>query len=179
MRPSTYSDIFGKNNFFLEIQDQGLEQEHRIHSNLFRLEKELGLPLVATNDSHYLCEDDAHAQDVMLCIQTGKSIQDTNRMKFQGTGFFVKSHDEMYRVFKDAPDVLSRTLGIAERCNMKLEKISNPFPHFDVPAGFTLDSYFEHVSPRRIRASAGDPASAGRARTAQAQSRRIRAAPGS
>jgi DNA polymerase-3 subunit alpha len=142
----TYRDIFGKSNFFLEIQDQGLEQEHRIHSNLFRLEKELGLPLVATNDSHYLCEDDAHAQDVMLCIQTGKSIQDTNRMKFQGTGFFVKSHDEMHRVFKDAPDVLSRTLGIAERCNMRLEKVSNPFPHFDVPPGFTLDSYFEHVA---------------------------------
>jgi DNA polymerase-3 subunit alpha len=143
---ATYSDIFGPNSFFLEIQDQGLEQEHRIHSNLFRLEKDLGLPLVATNDSHYLCEDDAHAQDVMLCIQTGKSIQDTNRMKFQGTDFFVKSHDEMQRVFKDAPDVLTRTLGIAERCNMKLEKISNPFPHFDVPDGFTLDSYFEHVS---------------------------------
>jgi DNA polymerase-3 subunit alpha len=143
---ATYSDIFGPSNFFLEIQDQGLEQEHRIHSNLFRLEKDLGLPLVATNDSHYLCEDDAHAQDVMLCIQTGKSIQDTNRMKFQGTEFFVKSHDEMQRVFKDAPDVLSRTLAIAERCNMRLEKISNPFPHFDVPDGFTLDSYFEHVS---------------------------------
>jgi DNA polymerase-3 subunit alpha len=143
---ATYRDIFGPNNFFLEIQDQGLEQEHRIHSSLFRLEKELGLPLVATNDSHYLCEDDAHAQDVMLCIQTGKSIQDTNRMKFQGTGFFVKSHDEMHRVFKDTPDVLSRTLDIAERCNMRLEKVSNPFPHFDVPAGFTLDSYFEHVS---------------------------------
>jgi DNA polymerase-3 subunit alpha len=143
---ATYSDIFGPNNFFLEIQDQGLEQEHRIHPNLFRLEKDLGLPMVATNDSHYLCEDDAHAQDVMLCIQTGKSIQDTNRMKFQGTEFFVKSHDEMQRVFKDAPDVLTRTLGIAERCNMKLEKISNPFPHFDVPDGFTLDSYFEHVS---------------------------------
>ena len=107
MRPPTYSDIFGKDNFFLEIQDQGLEQEHRIHPNLFRLEKELGMPMVATNDSHYLCEDDAHAQDVMLCIQTGKSIQDTNRMKFQGTDFFVKSHDEMYRVFKDSPDVLS------------------------------------------------------------------------
>ncbi|MGH9504923.1 MAG: DNA polymerase III subunit alpha [Terriglobales bacterium] len=143
---ATYRDIFGPNNFFLEIQDQGLEQEHRIHSSLFRLEKELGLPLVATNDSHYLCEDDAHAQDVMLCIQTGKSIQDTNRMKFQGTGFFVKSHDEMQRVFKDSPDVLSRTLDIAERCNLRLEKVSNPFPHFDVPAGFTLDSYFEHVT---------------------------------
>ncbi len=143
---ATYSDIFGQDNFFLEIQDQGLEQEHRIHPGLFRLEKDLGLPLVATNDSHYLCEDDAHAQDVMLCIQTGKSIQDTNRMKFQGTGFLVKSHDEMLRVFKDAPDVLSRTLDIAERCNLRLEKVSNPFPHFDVPDGFTLDSYFEHVT---------------------------------
>src|SRR5712692_8557740 len=143
---ATYRDIFGKENFFLEIQDQGLEMEHRIHPNLFRLEKDLSLPLVATNDSHYLCEGDAHAQDVMVCIQTGKSIQDTNRMKFQGTGFYVKSHDEMYRVFKDSPDVLSRTLAIAERCNMRLEKVSNPFPHFDVPAGYTPDSYFEHIT---------------------------------
>jgi DNA polymerase III subunit alpha len=141
-----YRDIFGKDNFFLEIQDQGLEQEHRIHSNLFRLEKELGIPMVATNDSHYLCEDDAHAQDVMLCIQTGKSVQDTNRMKFQGTDFYVKNGEQMFRVFKDAPQVLSRTLGIAERCNMRLEKISNPFPRFDVPEGHTLDSYFEHVA---------------------------------
>jgi DNA polymerase III subunit alpha len=141
-----FRDIFGDKNFYLEIQDQGLEMEHRIHPGLFQLEKELGLSLVATNDSHYLCEDDAHAQDVMVCIQTGKSIQDTNRMKFDGNQFFVKSHDEMYRVFKDAPSVLSRTLEIAERCNLKLEKISNPFPHFDVPAGFTLDSYFEHVT---------------------------------
>ena len=143
---ATYRDIFGKENFYLEIQDQGLEAEHRIHPALFRLEKDLGLPLVATNDSHYLCEDDAHAQDVMVCIQTGKSIQDANRMKFQGTEFYVKNHDEMYRVFKDAPDVLARTLDIAERCNMRLEKVSNPFPHFDVPAGYTLDSYFEHVT---------------------------------
>src|SRR3954447_8388425 len=141
-----YADIFGKQNFYLEIQDQGLEMEHRIHPGLFRLEKDLGIPLVATNDSHYLCEDDAHAQDVMVCIQTAKSIQDPNRMKFQGTGFYVKSHDEMYQVFKDAPEVLSRTLGIAERCHVKLEKVSNPFPHFDVPAGYTLDSYFEHVT---------------------------------
>lgn len=141
-----YRDIFGANNFFLEIQDQGLEMEHRIHSNLFRLEKELGIPMVATNDSHYLCEDDAHAQDVMVCIQTGKSIQDANRMKFQGNQFFVKSHDEMHEVFKDAPDVLKRTLAIAERCNLRLDKVSNPFPHFDVPEGYTLDSYFEHVT---------------------------------
>src|SRR6201988_5378134 len=143
---ATYSDIFGKQNFFLEIQDQGLELEHRIHPHLFRLEKDLCLPLVATNDSHYLCEDDAHAQDVMVCIQTGKSIQDPNRMKFQGSDFYVKSHDEMFQVFKSAPSVLSRTLEIAERCNVQLTKVSNPFPHFDVPEGYTLDSYFEHVS---------------------------------
>jgi DNA polymerase III subunit alpha len=141
-----YRDLFGKENFFLEIQDQGLEMERRIQSGLFQLEKDLGLPMVATNDSHYLCEDDAHAQDVMLCIQTGKSIQETNRMKFEGSQFYVKSGDEMMRVFRDAPQVLSRTLDIAERCNLRLEKVPSPFPHFDVPEEFTLDSYFEHVT---------------------------------
>src|SRR5437764_5834009 len=142
----TFADIFGKQNFFLEIQDQGLEMEHRIHPGLFKLEKDLGLPLVATNDSHYLCEDDAHAQDVMVCIQTGKSIQDTNRMKFEGTQFFVKNYDEMHRVFKDAPEVLAQTVAIADRCSLRIEKVGSPFPHFEVPPGFTLDSYFEHVA---------------------------------
>src|ERR1700680_3662531 len=143
---ATFADIFGKENFFLEIQDQGLEMEHRIHPSLFQLEKDLGLPLVATNDSHYLCEDDAHAQDVMLCIQTGKSIHDTGRMKFDGTQFFVKNGDEMYRVFKDSPQVLPRTLDIAERCSLRLEKVANPFPQFEVPPGYTIDSYFVHVT---------------------------------
>jgi DNA polymerase-3 subunit alpha len=138
-------DIFGKENFYLEIQDQGLEQEQRIRPQLLRLEKELGLPLVATNDSHYLCQEDAHAQDVMVCIQTGKSIQDTNRMKFQTDQFYVKSYQEMQRLFGDMPQALSRTLDIAERCNLKLEKIRRPFPHFEVPPGYTLESYFEHV----------------------------------
>lgn len=142
----TYTDIFGKENFYLEIQDQGLAMEHKIHPGLFQLEKDLGLPLVATNDSHYLCEDDAHAQDVMLCIQMGKSIRDTQRMKFEGSQFFVKSHDEMYRVFKDSPEVLTRTLDIAERCSLKLEKVATPFPQFEVPLGYTIDSYFVHVS---------------------------------
>src|SRR5580765_3111310 len=141
-----YRDLFGKENFFIEIQDQGLEQEHRIRGGLLQLEKELALPMVATNDSHYLCEEDAHAQDVMLCIQTGKSIQDTNRMKFHGTDFFVKSHKEMSMVFKDSPALLTRTLDIAERCSMRLEKVKTPFPHFEVPPGYTLDSYFEHVT---------------------------------
>jgi len=141
-----YRDIFGEKNFFLEIQDQGLEKERRIHPQLFQLEKELGLPLVATNDSHYLCEEDAYAHDVLVCIQTGKSIEDRNRLKFESTGFYVKSHEEMYRVFEHTPEVLSRTLAIAERCNLRLEKVIDPFPHFDVPPGYTLDSYFEHVA---------------------------------
>ena len=142
----TFTDIFGKENFYLEIQDQGLEMEHRIHAGLFQLEKELGVPLVATNDSHYLCEDDAHAQDTMVCIQTGKALRDTGRMKFEGNQFFVKNFDEMQRVFKDSPDVLTRTLDIAERCSLRLEKIATPFPQFEVPPGYTIDSYFVHVT---------------------------------
>jgi DNA polymerase III subunit alpha len=141
-----FSEIFGAKNFFLEIQDQDLEQEKKINPALHKLSRELALPLVATNDSHYLCEDDWHAQDVMICIQTGKSIQDTNRMKFQTRHFYVKSYEEMARMFGDTPEVLTRTLDIAERCNLKLSKIPNPFPHFEVPAGFTLDTYFEHIA---------------------------------
>ncbi|HWZ42960.1 MAG TPA: DNA polymerase III subunit alpha [Candidatus Saccharimonadales bacterium] len=141
-----YREIFGKDNFFIEIQDQGLEEERRIHSDLYRLEKEMGIPMVATNDSHYLCEDDSHAQDVLICVQTGKTIHDTNRLKFQTNQFFVKTGEEMARVFKDRTDVLRRTVEIAERCNFKLTKVGNPFPEFEVPEGFTLDSYFEHVA---------------------------------
>ena len=143
---SSFQDIFGKGNFFLEIQDQGLEQERRIAADFYKLEKDVGIPMVATNDSHYLCEDDAHAQDVMVCIQTGKSIHDTNRMKFEGTQFFVKNAAEMAQVFSDAPQVLERTVEIAERCHMKLEKLASSFPQFEVPPGFTTDSYFEHVT---------------------------------
>jgi DNA polymerase III subunit alpha len=142
---ATFQDIFGKGNFFLEIQDQGLAEEKAIHKDLFQLEKELGMPMVATNDSHYLCEDDAHAQDAMLCIQTGKSIHETNRMKFATNQFFVKSADEMKKVFNGAEQVVTRTVAIAERCNLKLEKVKNPFPKFDIPDGHTIDSYFELV----------------------------------
>ena len=143
---SGFSEIFGKGNFFVEVQDQGLEMEHKILPQQFQLAKELGLPLVATNDSHYICEDDAHAQDVMVCIQTGKSVNETNRLKMQTQEFFVKSYNEMAKKFSGEEHVLARTLEIAERCNIKLDKIPNPFPQFEVPAGFTIDSYFEHVT---------------------------------
>lgn len=142
----TFNDIFGNGNFYLEIQDQGLPEEKRIQSNLLKLEQELGIPLVATNDSHYLCEDDAHAQDVMVCIQTGKSINDTNRLKFANNQFFVKSPAEMAQIFTGYERVLARTMEIAERCNLELKKVREPFPKFEVPPGFTLDDYFEHVT---------------------------------
>jgi DNA polymerase-3 subunit alpha len=140
-----YQDIFGKGNFYLEIQDQGLEQEKKIHEALFRLEKELSIPLVATNDSHYLCGEDSHAHDVMLCVQTGAKIHDRERFRFDSDQFFVKSAGEMERLFKDSPAVLQRTMEIAERCDLKLQPVDNPFPVFAVPEGYTTDSYFEQV----------------------------------
>jgi len=138
-------DIFGKSNFFLEIQDQGLEIEKRVNPELVRLSKETGIPLVATNDCHYLHHDDAHAQEVLLCIQTGKTMSDAHRMKFQTDQFYFKSAVEMAQVFGELPDALSRTVDIAHRCNVKIERIPSPFPEFKVPAGHTAGSYFEKV----------------------------------
>jgi DNA polymerase-3 subunit alpha len=138
-------DIFGKGNFFLEIQDQGLEIEKRVNPQLVRLSKESGIPLVATNDCHYLHHDDAHAQEVMLCIQTGKTMSDAHRMKFQTDQFYFKSAAEMAQVFGELPDALSRTVDIAHRCNVKIERIPSPFPEFKVPPGHTAGSYFEKV----------------------------------
>ena len=138
-------DIFGKGNFFLEIQDQGLEIEKGVNQELVRLSKETGIPLVATNDCHYLRHEDAHAQDVLLCIQTGKTMGDANRMKFATDQFYFKTAAEMAKVFGEIPEALSRTVDIASRCNVKIERISNPFPEFKVPEGFDSASYFEKV----------------------------------
>jgi len=138
-------DVFGKGNFFLEIQDQGIEIEKGVNKELVRLSKETGIPLVATNDCHYLHHEDAHAQDVLLCIQTGKTMSDTHRMKFATDQFYFKTAAEMAQVFGELPAVLSRTVDIAARCNVKVERIPNPFPEFKVPAGETAGSYFEKV----------------------------------
>ena len=142
---SQYEDIFGRGNFYLEIQNQGLEQEHKIQSDLFRLEKELDIPLVLTNDSHYLCGEDHHAHDVMLCVQTGAKIHDADRFRFDSRPVFCEVADEMARLFPDAPGVTARTMEIAERCKLKLHAVDNPFPEFAVPPGHTIDSYFEQV----------------------------------
>jgi DNA polymerase-3 subunit alpha len=146
-----YQDIFGKGNFYLEIQDQGLEDEKKIQESLFRLERELEIPLVATNDSHYLCGEDSHAHDVMLCVQTGAKIHDEKRFRFDSQQFFVKSAEEMGVMFKDSPAVLARTMEIAERCNLKMHKVHNPFPEFAVPEGHTIDSYFEQICREGFR----------------------------
>jgi len=138
-------DVFGKGNFFLEVQDQGLEIEKGVNRELVRLSKETGIPLVATNDCHYLHHDDAHAQDVLLCIQTGKTMSDAHRMKFATDQFYFKTAAEMAQVFGELPEALSRTVDIAHRCNVKIERIPSPFPEFKVPAGHTAGSYFEKV----------------------------------
>ncbi|MGA9186932.1 MAG: DNA polymerase III subunit alpha [Candidatus Acidiferrales bacterium] len=138
-------DIFGKQNFFLEVQDQGLEVETRINRELVALSRETGIPLVATNDTHYLTRSDAHAQEVLMCIQTGKTMSDTQRMKFATDQFYFKTADEMAQVFGELPDALSRTLVIADRCNVKIQRVANPFPEFKVPEGHTTESYFEKV----------------------------------
>jgi DNA polymerase III subunit alpha len=138
-------DIFGKGNFFLEVQDQGLEMDTRVNRDLVRLAKQSGIPLVATNDCHYLTQADSHAQEVLMCIQTGKTMSDAQRMKFATDQFYFKTAEEMGKVFRELPDSLTRTMAIAERCNVKIQRVSNPFPEFKVPEGHTTDSYFEKV----------------------------------
>ncbi len=138
-------DIFGKNNFFLEVQDQGLEQDIRVNRDLVRLSRESGIPLVATNDCHYLTQADSHAQEVLMCIQTGKTMSDAARMKFATDQFYFKTAEEMAKVFAELPDAVTRTMAIAERCNVKIQRVSNPFPEFKVPDGQDTDSYFERV----------------------------------
>src|SRR5580693_5288645 len=138
-------DIFGKGNFFLEVQDQGLEIETRINRDLVSLSRETGIPLVATNDCHYLTQADSHAQEVLMCIQTGKTMSDSARMKFATDQFYFKSAEEMAKVFAELPDAVTRTVAIAERCNVKIQRVSNPFPEFKVPDGQDTDSYFERV----------------------------------
>ena len=146
-RESAYrlQDIFGKGNFFLEVQDQGMEIETWVNRDLVELSRQTGIPLVATNDTHYLKQSDARSQEVLMCIQTGKSMSDVNRMKFATDQFYFKTAEEMARVFHELPDAVSRTVTIAERCNVKIQRVDHPFPEFQVPEGHTANSYFEKV----------------------------------
>ncbi|HSU59819.1 MAG TPA: DNA polymerase III subunit alpha [Bryobacteraceae bacterium] len=140
-----YTDLFGKGNFFLEMQDHGLDQDKLAMPQIRRMSSETGIPLVVTNDAHYLARDDVRAHEILLCIQTGKTMSDTNRMRFSTPDFYVKSRAEMMALFGDE-DALDRTWDIAQRCHVKLEKVKDPFPRFDVPEGHTADSYFAYVA---------------------------------
>ncbi len=142
----TYSDIFGRNNFFLEIQDHGLEQDKRVTPELNRLSQETGLPLVATNDSHYLRRDDARAHEILMCIQTGKTMSDPSRMRWNNPDFYLKSRAEMMQLFGELEDAVDRPWEIAQRCQVKLEQVKEPFPKFDVPPEHSADTYFEFIA---------------------------------
>jgi len=141
-----YTDLFGPKNFFLELQDHGLDADRRVLPLVNRLSAETGIPLVATNDSHYLRQDDARAHEIMLCIQTGKTMSDPNRLRFEQPAFYLKSREEMMALFGEVEEALDRTYDIAQRCQVKLAPVEEPFPNFTVPPEHSIDSYFEYVA---------------------------------
>jgi DNA polymerase-3 subunit alpha len=140
-----FETMFGRGNFFLEIQDHGLAPDKAVTEAMFKLERDLDIPLIATNDSHYIEDQDSRAHEVLLCVQTAGSMNDPKRFKFDTQEFYIKSAEEMHRLFAHAPEVCTRTMQFPERCNLELSKVKDPFPKFDVPLGETLDSYFERV----------------------------------
>ncbi len=135
-----YQDIFGKGNFFLEVQDHHLPPDAKVSKAMFQLEKDLNIPLVATNDSHYVCDQDSRAHEILLCVQTGGSMNDPKRFKFDTQEFYIKTAAQMAELFPQNPEVLAATMQFAERCNLTLNKVDNPFPEFPLPAGETIDT---------------------------------------
>ncbi len=142
---STYRDILGPGNFFLEMQYQGIEDQRTVNVGLQRVAKALDLPLVCTNDVHYLHREDFRAHDVLLCIGTGKTVNEAERLRYFGDQFYLKSPEEMARVFGEFPDALANTVAIADRCNVDLGPTTHQLPEFEVPAGLALDDYFERM----------------------------------
>jgi DNA polymerase-3 subunit alpha len=143
---ATYRDILGPEGFYLEMQDQGIDEQRIVNRGLLPIARDLALPLVCTNDVHYLRQSDQHPHDVLLCIGTGKSVSDDKRLRYHGDQFFLKSPDEMWQLFGDYPEALRNTVRIAERCRVDLAKGPAHLPTFGVPPGHTTDSYFEAVT---------------------------------
>src|ERR1051325_8624009 len=143
-----FEEILGKGNYFLEIQEHGLDAQNRIRKPLVELSKRTGVPLVATNDAHYLMPEDARAHDVLLCIGSGKTVHDPNRLRYGSPNFYVRSPEEMWEIFGEIPEVLTRTVEIAEMCDLKLPTGINHLPMYPIPAsdaGLSADEYFEKV----------------------------------
>ena len=140
-----YEKIFGKGNFFLELQDNGIPEQRQVNHELIRMSRETGIELVATNDVHYTYSSDAEAHDILLCVQTGKSLKDENRMRYEGGQYYVKSEEEMRRLFPYAPEAIENTGKIAERCNVEIEFGVTKLPKFDVPDGYTAWEYLNKL----------------------------------
>lgn len=138
-------DIFGKGNFFLELQDHGIPEQQTVNTGLLRMSKELSIDLVATNDVHYIYDTDAEAHDILLCIQTGKKVADEDRMRYEGGQYYLKSAEEMAELFPYAREAIENTHKIAERCHVEIEFNHYKLPHFEVPEGFTSEGYLRHL----------------------------------
>lgn len=145
-----YRAIFGEDNFFLEIQDHGIPEQKQANELLIAMSKKLGIGLVATNDLHYIYKKDAECHDVLLCIQMGKTVDDTNRMKFSTNEFYLKSYSEMESVFASYPEALTNTCRIAKRCNVTLDFGNMYLPAFPVPENLTTDSYLEKLCSEKM-----------------------------
>ncbi len=141
-----YQDIFGRDNFFIEIQENGLEQQTRVNRDLVEMSRRLGIPLVATNDCHYLERHDAKAHDVLLCLQTGKTLNDPHRMRFSTEELYVKSAEDMARLFGELPQAVRQTVTIAERCNLALDFGTFHLPHYEVPDGTTREAHLQQLA---------------------------------
>ena len=139
------ADIFGPEHFYLELQDHGIEEQVAVNQGIMRLARETGLPLVVTNDAHYLRKEDATMQDVLLCVQTGKTVDDENRMKFQTEEFYLKSEEELKQLFPNCPEAFENTVKIAERCNVEFVFHEYHLPSFPVPEGYTNEKYFRKL----------------------------------
>ncbi|MBO0862407.1 MAG: PHP domain-containing protein, partial [Chloracidobacterium sp.] len=141
-----FQEILGKGNYYLEIQEHGLDAQKRIRKPLVELSKRTGIPLVATNDSHYLLDTDVKAHDTLLCIGTGKTINDPNRLTYGSPKYYFRSAEEMWETFGEEPDLLLKTLEIADKCDLTFPKSIDQVPLYPVPEGHTVDSYFEKVA---------------------------------
>ena len=157
-RALMYNDLFGQGNFFLELQDHGLEDQRLLNPQLIRISEETGIPLVATNDIHYIQPDDEKAHDVLLCIQTAKTIHDENRMSYGSDQFYVKSPQEMYDRFPHAKEALANTQKIADRCNVQIEFGQYKLPKFPIPEGKTTIGYLRELCEAGLQKRYGDDA---------------------
>ncbi len=152
----TYQDIFGTDSFFMELQDHGLQEQKEVNRQMIKISKNLGIPLVATNDVHYLRKEDALVHDVLLCVQTGKTVDETDRMRFPTAEFYLKSREEMAELFSDTPEALENTVKIGQRCNVEIDFDTLHLPGYDVPENYTNESYLKELVLDGLREKYGE-----------------------